>query len=372
MRRIVLRRQRSKPVGFTLVELLVVIAIIGILVAMLLPAVQAAREAGRRSTCMNHLKQIGLALQNHHSARGEFPIGAALEEGSMWSAYILPYMEESGLWDTLTIDYENVHPYSHPGPDYGYPLAAPFRNVEACETVIEIYRCPSAALPQHLRDRGHNSKHFIQRRVPASYIACASGIVTSQFIFRFPDGEFHRLLEQTDGVMYGVHKRKESKFGDSLVRFGRITDGTSKTIAVGEAVPDVQRIQGSGDDGFPPLEHQFGNRKDHWYIGSDNIGTPGNAGDPSEALGSTGVPPNLHRQRGVAESCGGGGGGLEGGSGSHVVGADCEGLQLSFSSEHPGVVQVVMCDGSVQQVAEGISDVVWSRMGTRSEKFDLY
>ena len=86
----VLRTKR----GFTLVELLVVIAIIGILVALLLPAVQAAREAARRSSCQNNLKQIGLALQNYHSASGSLPIGAGLEEGSLWSAFILPYMEE--------------------------------------------------------------------------------------------------------------------------------------------------------------------------------------------------------------------------------------------------------------------------------------
>ena len=75
--------------GFTLVELLVVIAIIGILVALLLPAIQAAREAARRSQCMNNLKQIGIALQNYHSAHKTFPPGVALGEGAMWSGFIL-------------------------------------------------------------------------------------------------------------------------------------------------------------------------------------------------------------------------------------------------------------------------------------------
>ena len=83
--------------GFTLVELLVVIAIIGILVALLLPAIQAAREAARRSQCMNNLKQIGIALQNYVSVHKTLPVGAALQEGSTWSAYILPYMEESAV-----------------------------------------------------------------------------------------------------------------------------------------------------------------------------------------------------------------------------------------------------------------------------------
>ena len=83
--------------GFTLVELLVVIAIIGILVALLLPAIQAAREAARRSQCMNNLKQMGIALQNYHSSHKTFPMGVALGEGAMWSGFLLPYLEEAAL-----------------------------------------------------------------------------------------------------------------------------------------------------------------------------------------------------------------------------------------------------------------------------------
>ncbi len=96
-------KKQSINQGFTLVELLVVIAIIGILVALLLPAVQAAREAARRSQCTNNLKQTGLAIMNYESTFGELPPGAFLGEGSSWSAFILPYLEEGNVFSNLTI-----------------------------------------------------------------------------------------------------------------------------------------------------------------------------------------------------------------------------------------------------------------------------
>src|SRR5688572_11304814 len=94
---------RSARPAFTLVELLVVIAIIGVLVALLLPAVQAAREAARRSQCQNHLKQIGLAVQNYHDARRELPPSRVADGQQTWLALILDYMEQSSvkrLWNS--------------------------------------------------------------------------------------------------------------------------------------------------------------------------------------------------------------------------------------------------------------------------------
>ncbi|HTN77380.1 MAG TPA: DUF1559 domain-containing protein, partial [Pirellulaceae bacterium] len=96
--------------AFTLVELLVVIAIIGVLVALLLPAVQAAREAARRMQCSNNVKQLGLSLHNHHDTYNRFPPGGANDQtpfgtetatsgwGSSWMVYILPYIEQNALY----------------------------------------------------------------------------------------------------------------------------------------------------------------------------------------------------------------------------------------------------------------------------------
>src|SRR6186997_3312302 len=97
--------QRNIPFrrGFTLVELLVVIAIIGILVAILLPAIQAAREASRRSHCMNNLKQIGLAVQMHIDSKKRLPTGrdGTDEKSLAWSYYLLPYMEENAVFESF-------------------------------------------------------------------------------------------------------------------------------------------------------------------------------------------------------------------------------------------------------------------------------
>lgn len=102
-----MNRRRRSPPGFTLVELLVVIAIIGVLVALLLPAVQSAREAARRMQCTNHLKQLALACHNYHDSLGVFPpshlYGPSNTENWGWHVFILPQVEQKGLYDALGI-----------------------------------------------------------------------------------------------------------------------------------------------------------------------------------------------------------------------------------------------------------------------------
>jgi hypothetical protein len=338
---------------------------------------------------MNNLKQIGIALQNYHSSHKTFPVGAALQEGTTWSGFILPFMEEAALADLLATNAKKVHYYYHTDPNYT-TLVDPYRNVAALETVIPAYRCPSNALPEHMPDRAHVASHYVRGRVPASYIACASGLADNQSNYQlFPNGkvpgEFHAWMEQLDGVMSGVYVNDPplsgappKTYGRGTVSMSKITDGTSKTVAVGEAVFDVGRVGRTGSDGYARTEVRGGKRKDHWAIGSDSIGAA-EPGDPSEALGSTGCPPNLHKSAVAVGECDGTNAGtFEGFSAAaafaaakfHTPGCyDCNGLQISFSSNHPGITQVVMCDGSVIPIEEDIDIDVWSHMGTRSDKF---
>lgn len=134
-------QQRLLRVGFTLVELLVVIAIIGILTALLLPAIQAAREASRRSSCMNNLKQIGVAISNYDSEKKVFPPGAIWERwrpekkrrthGSMLVA-ILPYIEQQEIYDAFDFSKLSIDKQKFPGT-----------STEIGSTQITTYICPS-------------------------------------------------------------------------------------------------------------------------------------------------------------------------------------------------------------------------------------
>ena len=124
--------------AFTLVELLVVIAIIGILVALLLPAVQAARESARRSQCTNQLKQLGLALLSHHDQKNAFPAGRTetTQFGVSWAFQLLPFIEESTVHDAFV-----------PGKRVDDPA-----NADAMRTPVDVFACPSRRTPAADRD----------------------------------------------------------------------------------------------------------------------------------------------------------------------------------------------------------------------------
>jgi prepilin-type N-terminal cleavage/methylation domain-containing protein len=211
-------RQRT---GFTLVELLVVIAIIGVLVALLLPAVQSAREAARRSSCANNLKQIGLGLHNYHDSLGSFPTGymdsgVDLQESWGWSALLLPYIEQAPLHDQLGVSRGSL---------YSQLVANPGPVVQHTKTVLKVFICPS--------DSGYNGSGLVHNNRSFNgglgFTAAGQSAVPGTLVAlsNYPGVAGHRDVvgrAPNTGVFYG----------NSHVTFADFTDGTSNTLAVGE------------------------------------------------------------------------------------------------------------------------------------------
>ncbi|MCH2594226.1 MAG: DUF1559 domain-containing protein [Pirellulales bacterium] len=182
------------PGGFTLAELLVVIAIIGVLVALLLPAVQAAREAARRTTCQNNLKQIGLGLQHYNEQHGAFPIGCiewrpwggTTQRQWAWSAYLLPFLEQQSLYNQL---------------DFTKPFDDPDNSI-AAKTHLPVFNCPSAHSLASTSETTRGLTHY--------------------------GGIYGERINSPNNPAKGV------MLIDRAIRIPEISDGTSYTLIVGE------------------------------------------------------------------------------------------------------------------------------------------
>ncbi|MFO0789961.1 MAG: DUF1559 domain-containing protein [Pirellulales bacterium] len=296
-------RQRIIPHGFTLVELLVVIAIIGILVAFLLPAIQAARESARRSECQNNLKQIGLAVQSHHDTRKVFPMGrnATNQKAVSWAYYLLPYLEETAIYNSW-----------HPTLEADKP-----ENSATMRTPIETYACPSRRRAAADRNFDNNDQPPPPEDLGVATLADYSANAGIQIITGMVGAD-----EQA--TVWGGYSRVDSGpiFSGSRISARQVEDGLSKTMAIAERH-------------LPPVPANTAPEKEHWAIG-----------DTASISGDT--PHTVFR-------C----------SGNGLAASIDDVDRTKFGSSHSGgIAQAVFLDGHVRALKADIVKEVLKALST--------
>ena len=306
--------------GFTLIELLVVIAIIAILVSLLLPAVQQARAAARRSSCKNNVKQIALALHNYHDVHNKFPAGH-LETGTSgpayrhqigWLTYLLPYVEQSTVYDL--IDFTQIGPSNaSPNPNGSATNNAAFHAAGGAN--ISVFICPSD--PVSRVDTVWAPSNYLGSQGPD----CSCRGKSCRGIFGH----------------------------DTWMSFSDITDGTSSTVAFGETTKgdlDVGTLQ---DNYF--YRPSGGNAQvidtcQGGTLSRSDRATVWLGGNPQHNMLSTNRGPNDLRFDCIAPNNG------------------C--TNFAARSAHAGGAHFGMCDGSVQFMSENIDTGVIQALGSRN------
>ncbi len=312
--------RRSRSTGFTLVELLVVIAIIGVLVALLLPAVQAAREAARRMSCQNAIRQWALAMQNHHDAIKTLPEGNRPEPTRRtWVVYTWPYVENGGA--ALVFD-EKKNFYEAPNTIQNttngiYASSAP------------IYYCASdrpGALwkgDPYWRARGNYVINWGHFKVPhdkslAAMELAGESVALAPFGWKVPNATTNPKPRTT--------------------KFAEFTDGTSNTMLLSEVVfpssDEVYDIRGDFlNDGDPCTQYMTINTPNA-SVSDVSPFTPPDGPNPQPF--NTLDPPYIKGNNG----------------------------HKSARSRHPGGVNVAFADGSVRMIQDSIAQPTWQAMGT--------
>ena len=325
--------------GFTLVELLVVISIIGVLVALLLPAIQAAREAARRSQCGNNLKQIGLGLLNFESTKRHFPPGrykpAGITEKNMlsWSVWHLPYIEQAVLFDRI---------------DLSVPLTSPPNNMAdlsgPANTVISTYVCPSTSRRQRFRGED-NRIQGLPSNPENNGLACMDYIgipgpdpevINSLTGDVYGNDGATSLKNIQRGVLLKLNSDVICRFpsevcSSAVVSFMEITDGSAYTIVVAESAGKAteEELRPEGEE-----NRYLTNQPSGAWASGRNISAidldPG-LGEPSAIN-----PPEKWQF-----------------------------AKEEFFSDHPGGVSTLRCDGSVRFMADDTSRDIYFALCTR-------
>lgn len=324
-----MNQMKLKKSGFTLVELLVVIAIIGILIGMLLPAVQSVREAARRVSCSNNMRQIALSMQNYHDTEGNLPSGEFWlatynNPGNAWSGWsgwnwtvkLLPFIEQQNLFDTADLNVQAFGSFA-PGGMQDILMAEPVG-----------FTCPS------------NSFNFVEQNVnealgdalitECDYAinsgdhACGGdfGIGADPTVGTPPEYPFCANTWESSGYGRASHPVRgiSGRFGWAA-NYRDIQDGLSNTFAAGEVIGVFSITQNFGTQSWALTSLPINWRNDFYTSNQNNWATPTN---PQWSDG------------------------------------------LVFRSLHPGGAQFAMCDGSVTFVSESIDQSTYMARSSRS------
>jgi len=365
--------------GFTLIELLVVIAIIAVLIALLLPAVQAAREAARRISCVNNLKQIGLALHNYHEANNSFPLGCSsalycpappvyniaacfYNTYSQWSehAMLLPYMGETAIYNAINFSFGICQGPSRQGIGGGQPSLAGASisfmvNSTASSVGIKEFWCPSDPQAGNgpYGNSGKDTNNYMASLGTSSYLANSN----------FSTSTFANL--PTTGL-FGMQNCKS---------IAAVLDGTSNTVAFAE---------GAIDPSYPPVMFQRFNGMTNVtgipagaiaYDASSNPAAVQQGIQACNQVWQTGVGGSFGYQRGDFWCMG---------SGAHTklttlvvpnsstslwgycdyVNASSLCVFINADSYHPAGVNTLLTDGSVKCIKNTIAPQIWWALGT--------
>jgi prepilin-type N-terminal cleavage/methylation domain-containing protein/prepilin-type processing-associated H-X9-DG protein len=303
---------RTRRAGFTLIELLVVIAIIGVLIALLLPAVQAAREAARRAQCVNNLKQLGIALHNYHDTLGSLPIGEIRNSGYSALSQTLAFVEQGSLYNT--INFSLIH--------------SSMENQTARTTQLAMLLCPSE-VDNPLRDRGAATSYHANKG--------------TNVIWQDPTGPNVGLPKANGVFVYG-----------EITRLAHITDGTSNTAFYSE------RVLADGSNAIiSPLEDVFFPKTAPTT--ADEALALCKALDITDLTNQAPVfmgAPWLHGQHTYHHS-------------TPPMGRSCGFIIVNRatmppSSRHPGGVNLLLGDGSVRFVKQTIDLATWRALGTKN------
>jgi prepilin-type N-terminal cleavage/methylation domain-containing protein len=325
------RRRRNQVIprrGFTLVELLVVIAIIGILVALLLPAVQAAREAARAAQCQNNLKQLSLAFLNYHDTHKALPSGGwgyawahdpdqgpGIEQPGGWGYVLLPFHEETALYDmgkglgVVQKQAAITEALKVPMPIHYCPTRRAAKNYPVAASNATYVRRPYGA---NLLDVCGRTDYAANGGVGVRGFAIGPTTIAGAATYNFPDPT------PCNGIIFARYQFK----------FKQITDGTTKTFLVGEKHLAPHRYE----DGV-----SLGDNQGPFQCERDSV----RWGEPTISASNPGLPPL-----------------------QDTPGAD---LTYNFGSAHPVGFFMALCDGSVQRLAYDIDNQLFVQQCNRHD-----